>query len=67
MQSDDVPQIQVENFPLQCSSGGGVYLKGIHVGINWMRNIKMNQETGEITGRYSTIALNSSLVVELAQ
>jgi len=64
---DDVPQIQVNNFPLEGCSGGGVFFNGTHVGINWMRNIKMNQDTGEITGRYSTIALNSSGLIEVSQ
>jgi hypothetical protein len=64
---EKVPQIQVDNFPLKGSSGGGVFLDGIHVGINWMRNTKMNQATGEVTGRYSTIALNSGIMLEVSQ
>ncbi len=64
---DNTPQIQVNNFPLEGSSGGGVFLNGIHVGINWMRNTKMNQDTGEITQRYSIIALNTAALVDLAQ
>jgi hypothetical protein len=64
---DDVPQIQVDNFPLKGSSGGGVFLDGVHVGINWMRNTKINQATGEVTGQYSTVALNSAIMLEVSQ
>jgi hypothetical protein len=60
-----VPKIQVDNYIWEGSSGGGVFLNGVHIGNNWKVSTKMNQVTNEITGRYSTVALNSSTIAEL--
>ena len=67
IQAENVPQIRVDNFPLEGCSGGGVFLDGVHIGNNWMRNMKMNQATGEITSRYSTVALNSAMIMEMGK
>ena len=65
--TDDVPQLQVNNFPKKGCSGGGVFWNGIHIGNNWAKNIEEDQATDEITRRYSIIALNTSAVVDLDQ
>jgi len=67
IQAENVSQIRVDNYLLEGSSGGGVFLGGVHIGNNWMRNMKMNQATGEISGLYSTVALNSSAIAELGK
>jgi len=65
--TDNVPQLQVNNFPKKGCSGGGVFWNGIHIGNNWAKNIEEDQATDEITRRYSIIALNTSAIVDLAQ
>ena len=62
---DDVPQIQVDNFPRKGSSGSGVFWNGVHVGNTWAKNIEEDPSTGEIVRRYSIIALNSSAITSL--
>jgi hypothetical protein len=65
--NDEVPQMQVSNFPKKGCSGGGVFFNGIHVGNNWAKNIEENSATDEITRRYSIIALNSAALMDLVQ
>jgi len=68
VQSEEtVPQLQVNNFARFGCSGGGVFWQGRHIGNNWPRSIEENLATDEITRRYSIIALNSTMVLELAQ
>jgi hypothetical protein len=60
-----VPQIQVANFPIKGSSGGGLFWNGVHVGNTWARNIEEDPDTGEIVRRYSIIALNTAATLDL--
>jgi hypothetical protein len=64
---DATPQLQVNNFARLGCSGGGVFWNGQHIGNNWARSIEENHSTGEITRRYSLIALNSSAVIAMTQ
>jgi hypothetical protein len=63
----EVPQIQVDNYAMIGSSGGGVFWNGVHVGNNWARNYEKDPKTGEIVRRYSIIALNSAAVRDLEE
>ena len=65
--TDQVPQLQVNNFPKKGCSGGGVFWNGIHIGNNWAKNIEQDQASDEITRRYSIIALNTAALVQLEQ
>jgi hypothetical protein len=60
-------QVQVNNFARIGSSGGGVFWNGQHIGNNWARNIEENSSTGDITRRYSIIALNSVVLAKMDQ
>jgi hypothetical protein len=64
-QAEGVPQIQVANFPIKGSSGGGLFWNGVHVGNTWARNIEEDPDTGEIVRRYSIIALNTAATLDL--
>jgi len=60
-----VPQLQMANFVLFGSSGGGIFWQGQHIGNNWARDREENPLTGEVIRKYSIIALNSAAVVDL--
>jgi hypothetical protein len=60
----EIPQLQVNNYPKKGCSGGGVFWNGIHIGNNWGKNLEMDPETEEVIRRYSTIALNTSALME---
>jgi hypothetical protein len=62
---DAVPLLQLNNFARFGSSGGGIYWQGQHIGNNWARNIEKDPKTGEITRKYSIIALNSPSIANL--
>jgi hypothetical protein len=53
------PHVQVDNYAMKGSSGGGAYSNGMHVGNVWARNLEIDPTTGEVTRRYTMIALNS--------
>jgi hypothetical protein len=57
------PRLEVNSFVHFGSSGGGTFWNGQHIGNNWARNIEEDPDTGEITRRYSVVALNSSAVL----
>ena len=61
------PYIEVDNYIRKGSSGGGVFLNGIHIGNNWMRDTKTDQKTGEVIEWNSTIALNSATMIDVIQ
>jgi len=63
----EVPQLQVDNYPKKGCSGGGVFWNGIHIGNTWSITIKKNPETKEVTRRYSTVALNPSMLMDDTQ
>ncbi len=67
MNLGEVEHIEVNNFPRKGSSGSGVFWNGYHLGNTWAENIEEDADSGEITRRYSIIALNSDAVIELAQ
>ena len=64
---EQVPQVQVNNFARIGCSGGGVFWNGQHIGNNWARNIEENSSTGDVTRRYSIIALNSVVLAKMDQ
>ena len=61
------PYLEVGNFIRKGSSGGGVFLNGVHIGNNWLRDTKTDQKTGEVIGWNSTIALNSATMLDVNQ
>lgn len=65
-QAEGVPQIQVANFPIKGSSGGGLFWNGAHVGNTWARNIEEDPDTGEVVRQYSIIALDTEAVSSFA-
>lgn len=65
--ANPTPQMQIDNFPAEGCSGGGVFWNGVHIGNNWAKNIEEDRSTGEITRRYSIIALNSDALVHLGK
>lgn len=52
------PYLQVNDYALKGSSGGGVFLDGLHLGNVWAHNVMKDPDTGEVTRRYTMIALN---------
>jgi hypothetical protein len=52
------PHVQVGNYALKGSSGGGAYWNGYHVGNVWAHNLEKDPTTDEVTRQYTMIALN---------
>lgn len=63
----DTPQLEAANFPQPGSSGGGVYLNGQHIGNTWARNVEEDNQTDEITRRYTIIALNPADLIAVGE
>jgi len=59
-----VPRIVLANPLLHGASGGGVFLDGAHIGVNWESG-KHLDETGAVIEEFSTAALNSSVLVDI--
>ena len=53
------PYLELDNFLERGSSGGGVFLNGVHIANNWSRSTERSVDTGEVARRYSVAALNS--------
>jgi hypothetical protein len=60
-----VAYIEVDNYALKGSSGGGAYWNGYHIGNIWAHNLEKDGQTGEVTRLYTMIALNNLEVAEL--
>lgn len=54
------PYLELDNYVLGGSSGGGVYFNGVHIANNWSHSTDRSVDTGEIMRQYSTAALNSA-------
>jgi hypothetical protein len=61
------PHLQVDNFAMKGSSGGGAFWNGVHIGNIWARNLEVDPNTGDVTRLYTLIALNSVHVGGLDQ
>jgi hypothetical protein len=57
--------IQVDNYALKGSSGGGAYWNGYHIGNVWAHNLEKDSETGQVTRLYTLIALNTLEVSDM--
>ncbi|MGB3713314.1 MAG: hypothetical protein WA996_02680 [Candidatus Promineifilaceae bacterium] len=60
---EGTPRLVLANPLIPGASGGGVFLEGSHIAVNWERGKHLDQ-TGAVMERFSTAALNSSLSVE---
>jgi hypothetical protein len=58
-----VPRIVLANPLRHGASGGGVFLDGSHIAVNWERG-KHLDENGAVIEEFSTAALNSSALVD---
>lgn len=61
-----VPRIVLANPLLHGASGGGVFLDGSHIAVNWERG-KHLDENGAVIEEFSTAALNSSAIVKITE
>lgn len=61
--NDGTPRIVLANSLLHGASGGGVFMDGAHIGVNWESG-KHLDETGAVIEEFSTAALNSTALVE---
>lgn len=61
---DGTPTVVLANPLLPGASGGGVFLDGSHIAVNWQRG-KHLDEVGEVVVEFSTAALNSSALVDI--
>jgi hypothetical protein len=57
-EEDGLPVARVDHFIEKGSSGGGVFLNGVHIGNNRGRIIQTNRRTDEEQRRLSLVALN---------
>jgi hypothetical protein len=61
------PRLELDNFNVIGSSGGGVFWRGIHIANNWQRTTVHERGGTAISRQFSTAALNSlSVVIPLA-
>ncbi len=56
--------VTVEECLVPGSSGGGVFVDGIHIGNNWFRSQGCIEHNSDISTLYSTAALNSAEIAE---
>jgi hypothetical protein len=61
---DGTPRLVLANPLLPGASGGGVFLDGVHIAVNWERGMHLDQ-TGAVMELFSTAALNSSASAEI--
>jgi hypothetical protein len=62
--NDGTPRIVLANPLLHGASGGGVFMNGAHIGVNWESG-KHLDETGAVIEEFSTAALNSTALVDI--
>jgi len=62
--NDGASRIVLANPLLHGASGGGVFMDGTHIGVNWESGKHMD-ETGAVIEEFSTAALNTSALVEV--
>jgi hypothetical protein len=60
------PRIVLSNTLLPGASGGGVFLDGVHVGVNWQRG-RHRGETGNVLQQFSTAALNTQVIADVIE
>jgi hypothetical protein len=60
------PRIVLSNTLLPGASGGGVFLDGAHVGVNWQRG-RHRGETGNVLQQFSTAALNTQAIADVIE
>jgi hypothetical protein len=63
-QDDGTPSLVLANPLFPGASGGGVFLAGTHIAVNWQRGRHLDGD-GTVIGEFSTAALNSSALVDI--